>query len=246
MLTVESLRKSFGDSVALANCNISVAPGTALAVLGPNGSGKTVLAQLLTGVLVPDQGQVWVGDVSLASQPTVAKGRLGYVPSEPLAWPELTGLEFLHYTGALYGMTEQRRRTRINELLARFALQGIGHTYLHQYSRANQQKFALLAAVLPEPEVLVIDELYTGLDHSARGAARQLVQEHLDQDRSLVVCTNDLLLAEGIATVFVVLRDGEVIAHNTHKGLCEQAGLPVDATLAAVYGAILERTDAVS
>lgn len=239
MLTAESLHKSFGTTSALIDCNLSVAPGTVLAVLGPNGSGKTVLTQLLAGVLVPDQGTVWVGDVSLQQQPTLAKQRIGYVPGEPLAWPELTGLEFLHYIGALYGLTEQQRQVRINELLARFSMQGIGHTYMHHYSRANQQKLALLAAVLPEPTVLVLDELAIGLDLPSREAAVQLVQEHRERGGSVVLCTHDHDLAETIASVFLFLRDGKIVAHNTLPSLREQSELDPDTPLSFVYKRIV-------
>lgn len=241
MLTVEGLHKSFGTTKALQDCNLSVAPGTCLAVIGPNGSGKSVLAQLLAGVLVPDRGTVWVGDVSFVEHPVLAKERIGYVPGEPLAWPELTGLEFLHYVGALYGMTEQRRRVRINELLSRFSMHGIGHSFMHQYSRANQQKFALIAAVLPEPTVLVIDELAVGLDLFSQEAAVELVREHLDRTGSVVLCTHDHTLAEEIATVFLVLQEGRVLAHNTLPGLREEGVLEPDASLAYVYKMILER-----
>lgn len=242
MLTVEGLYKSFGATTALVDCNLSVAPGTALAVLGPNGSGKSVLTQLLSGVLVPDSGTVWIGDVSMEQQPTLAKQRIGYIPGEPLVWPELTGLEFLHYAGALYGLTEQRRRVRINELLARFSMQGVGQTYLHQYSRANQQKLALIAAVLPEPSVLIVDELMTGLDQSARVAAIQLMREHLDRDGSLVFATHDLVFAEELATVFLLLRNGQVLANNTLVSLREQVGVSGDTALSGVYTALLEQS----
>ncbi len=241
MLTVEGLQKSFGATTALVDCNLSVAPGTALAVLGPNGSGKSVLTQLLSGVLVPDSGTVWVGDVSLAQQPTLAKQRIGYIPSEPMVWPELTGLEFLHYTGALYGLTEQRRRVRINELMARFSMQGIGQTFLHQYSRANQQKLAIIAAVLPEPTVLVVDEPMVGLDQSARRAASQLVREHLDRDGSVVLSTHDLSLAQELATVFLLLREGQVYAHNTLPSLREQVAVSPEAPLSEVYTALYDQ-----
>ena len=240
MLTVEGLYKSFGTTQALQDCNLSVAPGTCLAVVGPNGSGKSVLAQLLAGVLVPDKGTIWVGDASYVEHPVLARQRIGYVPSEPLAWPELTGLEFLHYVGTLYGMTEQRRRVRISELLSRFSMQGIGHSYMHQYSRANQQKFALIAAVLPEPTVLIIDELTVGLDLFSREAAVELVREHLDRQGSVILCTHDHSLAEELASVFLVLQEGKVLAHNTLSGLYEGSALESDASLSQVYKMLLE------
>lgn len=241
MLTVEGIQKTFGETVAIADLNLSVAPGTTLAILGPNGSGKSVAAQLLSGVTPPDRGDVWIGDASLATRPRKAKQQLGYVPEAPDLVPHLSGLEYLHLVGSLYGMSETRRRARINDLFAQFGLQGIGHTYAKHYSRANRQKFAFMAALLPEPTVLILDEPLTALDLTSRQTATGFIEAHIKRGGVTVLCTHDLWLASQLASSFLVLARGNVVAHNTLVALRQQAECAAAADLPMVYQALLER-----
>ena len=188
MIRARGLEKRYGDKRVLRGVGFEVAPDGFLLVTGPNGSGKTTLLRLCAGLAVPTAGEL---DVPFE------RGRIGYIGHEPLVYRELTALENLDLYGRLYRVAERRERTGM--LLERFGLWEARHDRADSYSRGMMQRLALCRALLHDPDLLVLDEPYSGLDEE--GAA--LLDRELAEARSsaaFVVATHDPARIERLAS----------------------------------------------
>ena len=176
MISARGLGRSFGTKRVLRDLDLDVAARDLLVVTGPNGSGKSTLLALCAGLLVPTAGELEV---------EVDRSRIGYLAHEPLVYRELTALENLDLYGRLYRVPE--RRERIGMLLERYGLWGARRERVATFSRGMQQRLALCRALLHEPELVLLDEPYSGLDEE--GA------ELLDAELAALAGTRTLLLA---------------------------------------------------
>ena len=188
VIRARGVEKRYGDKRVLRGVGFDVAADGFMLVTGPNGSGKTTLLRLCAGLAIPSAGEL---DVA------VERGRIGYLAHEPLVYRELTALENLDLYGRLYRVPE--RRERIGMLLERFGLWDARHDRADSYSRGMLQRLALCRTLLHGPDLLVLDEPYSGLDDE--GAA--LLDRELEETRAhsaCVVATHDPLRIESFAT----------------------------------------------
>jgi ABC-type multidrug transport system ATPase subunit len=178
MIRARGLEKRFGEKDVLRGVDLDLPPGGFLLVTGRNGAGKSTLLRLLAGLLAPSGGELEVA---------VGRGRLGYVGHEPLLYRELTALENLELYGRLYRVAE--RKERIGMLLERYGLWEARHQRVSTYSRGMQQRLALCRATLHDPELLLLDEPFTGLDaDGAELLGRELAE--LAEARTIVVSSH--------------------------------------------------------
>jgi heme exporter protein A len=194
VIHARALEKRYGDKRILRGLDLDVGVHDFLLVTGPNGSGKTTLLRLCAGLAAPTRGQLEVG---------VERGRVGYLAHEPLVYRELTALENLDLYGRLYRVPE--RRERIGMLLERFGLWDVRHARAGSFSRGMLQRLALCRALLHEPELLILDEPYSGLDDegvllldrelSERAASGTFVVATHDPDRLAPIASARLALA---------------------------------------------------
>lgn len=241
ILSVEGLTKKFGDAAAIKDIDLSLRGGEVFALIGPNGSGKTTLVKTIAGLLRPNQGRIAVNGVDVVRDPAKAKAFVGYVPDEPSAWAGMTGEEFLHFIGALWGMEDWKARAaRVKELLAKFRLAGVEKGYFEDYSRGNKQKFTIMAALLHGPKLLLIDEPIVGLDPESAEIAKREFRAFADRGGAVLIVTHTLSVAEEIADVIGVLKEGELIAAAPFKELKRKAKVGAKADLGDVYRALAE------
>ena len=179
MIRARALEKRYGDKRILRGVELDVGAHDFLLVTGPNGSGKTTLLRLCAGLAAPTRGDLEIG---------VQRGRLGYVGHEPLVYRELTALENLELYGRLYRVPE--RRERIGMLLERFGLWEARHTRAGSFSRGMLQRLALSRALLHEPELLILDEPYSGLDDDGAALLDRELAVRVDE-AAFVVATHD-------------------------------------------------------
>lgn len=193
MITTRGLGRRFGSKRVLRDLDLEVRAGELLLVTGPNGSGKSTLLSLMAGLLAPTEGEIEVD---------LPRGGIGYLAHEPLVYKELSALENLDLYGRLYHVTE--RRETIGALLERFGLWEARHERVGSFSRGMQQRLALCRVLLHGPELLLLDEPYSGLDASARTLVDDVLAEAAGS-RTLVVASHEPEHVRPLATQALAL-----------------------------------------
>jgi heme exporter protein A len=188
VIRARGLEKRYGEKRILRGVELDVAAHDFLVVTGPNGSGKTTLLRLCAGLAAPSRGELEL---------TVPRGRIGYLAHEPLVYRELTALENLELYGRLYRVPERRERTGM--LLERFGLWEARHARAGSFSRGMLQRLALCRALLHEPELLLLDEPYSGLDDEGTQLLDRELGE-LAQESTFVVATHEPERLERLAS----------------------------------------------
>jgi len=238
MLKIKNLTKKFGNNPAVKDVSLEIKPGEIFSLIGPNGSGKTTIVKIIAGLLQPTAGLVTIGGFNITKEPVKAKALIGYIPDEPAIWSAMTGEEFLHLTGALYGMSEAERNRKLPELMAIFSLAGLAKGYFEEYSRGNKQKFAILAALLHQPKLLLIDEPIVGLDPLSAEIAKMQFVKFCRDGGAILLVTHTLAVAEEIANRIGVLKQGRLVAVGSLTQLRLQAKLQNSVSLEKVYRAL--------
>lgn len=241
MLKVEQFTKKFDSKTAVDEISFEIKEGEIYSLIGPNSSGKTTIVRSIVGLLAIDEGNISVAGKDITQFPIETKSVIGYIPDEPSIWSSMTGEEFLHFTGALYGMTKEEREKRITELLPVFSLEEIKDEYFEHYSRGNKQKFSIIAALLHNPKLLLVDEPIVGLDPESAAIAKKQFVQFAERGGAVLLVTHTLSVAQEIATRIGVMRAGKLLAEGTLSTLREKAKLGSAVNLDALYTALTKK-----
>jgi len=209
VLTFAHVCKSFGPVRALKDCSFSVAPGRMLGFLGPNGAGKTTAMRAVFGLVAVD-----TGEVSWKSRPIVAEDRLrfGYMPEERGLYPRMRVGEQLEYLGTLHGLTAGAARLAASAWLDRLGLPERADAKVEELSHGNQQRVQLAAALLHEPDLLVLDEPFAGLDPVAVQMLAQVLRGEAERGAAVLFSSHQLDLVEDICQEVAIIDHGHVVA----------------------------------
>jgi len=215
MIELENLSKVFGDLVAVDHVNVAIPPGEFFAFLGPNGAGKTTTIKMIVGLLRPTEGRVRLCGYDVQREPMAAKRVLSYVPDQPYLYDKLTGREFLHFVGAMYGMRRSETRRKVDELSETFGLAAFLDELGETYSHGMKQRVVISAALLHEPRVIVVDEPMVGLDPKGANILKRVLRERSRAGASIFMSTHTLALAEEVADRVGIIHKGRIIALGT-------------------------------
>lgn len=222
MIEVKKLVKRFGLKVILRGLDFDVKPGEFVALLGPNGAGKTTFLRILASLSRPSLGSVKVAGHSLPNESAKVRARLGVVSHLPLLYPDLTAEENLQFYARMYGITNYA--PRITEVLNMVGLEHRRRDLVRTFSRGMQQRLAIGRAILHDPEVVLFDEPYTGLDQDASEMLDDVLRSVAAKGRTVVMTSHDLVRAEELATRFDVLSRG-VIASSAARNELQNSNL---------------------
>jgi ABC-2 type transport system ATP-binding protein len=164
MIQLLNISKSFDGIYAVRNLSLSVEKGEIFGLAGPNGAGKTTTIRIMTGLLRPDEGTVTIGGYSITDEPLKAKAILGYVPDRAFLYEKLTAREFLKFIASLYDIEKQEALRRIEALTSVFGIRDIEDELIESFSQGTRQRLLFASALIHNPEVLLIDEPFMGLD----------------------------------------------------------------------------------
>jgi heme exporter protein A len=217
MITVKKLVKRFGLKAVLRGLDFEVQPGEFVALLGPNGAGKTTFLRILASLSRPSLGEVNVAGYRLPNEAAAVRARLGVVSHLPLLYGDLTAEENLRFYGRMYNISALE--ARITEVLEMVGLENRRRDLIRTYSRGMQQRLAIGRAVLHNPDVMLFDEPYTGLDQDASSMLDEVLKTVAAKGRTVVMTSHDLARAEGLATRFDILSRGVIAASATRKKL---------------------------
>ena len=240
MLEARGLSKSYGSVPAVRNISFCLIPGQVLGYLGPNGSGKSTTVKMLTGLLEPSQGHVLYGSQDIHTDLEAYRKRLGYVPEEANLYPYLTGEEYLEMVAMLRAMPEVRKRKTIRSLLQLFSLWPHRHVTLGSYSKGMRQRIILIAALMDNPDVLILDEPLSGLDVTSALIIKNLIQALSARGKTIFYCSHILEVVEKVCSHLIILRKGQVIAQGPTTEVREQIG---NSSLEGVFLQLVEERD---
>ena len=214
MLEARSLTKYYGPLPALRDASFIARPGQILGYLGPNGSGKSTTVRMLVGLMEPSNGEVlWKGRSIFEDLPGYRK-QLGYVPEEPFLYTHLTAPEYLRLVGGLRGVGDAVLETKIERFLELFGLEDDKYSTLSAFSKGMRQKVLLASALLHNPELIILDEPFSGLDVSAALMLRSVIRSLADEGRTILMSSHVIEVVEQMCTDVVILSDGNVVAHD--------------------------------
>lgn len=191
-------------------------------LLGSNGAGKTTTIRALVGLTRPTSGTVRVAGYDVWAEPVAAKRAFGYIPDRPYLYGKLSARELLRFIAQLYSVPNAE--AQIEQWLEVFRLTDFGNELLETYSHGMRQKVAIICAMLPDPQVLIVDEPMVGLDPHAAKQVRELFRGHADRGHTVLLTTHSLPLAEAVCDRLVVLDRGQVLGQGTMSDLRAQTG----------------------
>jgi ABC-2 type transport system ATP-binding protein len=210
MLHAKDLSKRYGGLLALERVNFHVAPGEIVGYLGPNGSGKSTTVNLVVGLLEPSAGHITLNGISVEEQPVEYKRQVGYVPEEPYLYTQLTAGEYLTLAGTLRGIPPAILQHKIDRLLRLFLLHDSRYAAMSAYSKGMRQRVLLAAALLHDPDLLVLDEPFSGLDVNAGLLLRTLLRMLAGEGRMIFFSTHRFDMVEKLCSRVIVLSSGRV------------------------------------
>ena len=210
VIAVRGLVKRFGIKTVLKGMDFQAEEGEFVALLGPNGAGKTTFLRILASLSRPSAGDVRVKGHRLPQQATAVRRRLGFVSHQPLLYGDLSGEENLRFYARLYSLPDANER--IAAVLNMVGMYRHRRDLVRTYSRGMQQRLAIARALLPDPDVLLLDEPYTGLDQDAAAMLDEILARVSTQKRTVVLTSHDLSKAALLASRFDVLARGKIAA----------------------------------
>ncbi len=217
MIIVKKLVKRFGLKTVLRGVDFEVQPGEFVALLGPNGAGKTTFLRIIASLSRPSLGDVRIAGYQLPNQAAEVRARLGVVSHLPLLYGDLTAEENLRFYARMYNISNYE--LRITEVLEMVGLETRRRDLVRTFSRGMQQRLAIGRAVLHDPDVMLFDEPYTGLDQDASSMLDDVLRTVAAQGRTVVMTSHDLARAEDLATRFDILSRGVIAASASRKEL---------------------------
>ena len=234
MIELKTLTKKYGDYTAVDDLNLFVRKGEIFGFIGPNGAGKTTTIKMIGGLLAPSSGSVTVAGIDIQQEPEKAKSKIGFIPDRPYLYEKLTGREFLRFTADLYGVPEDRFSKKALQNLEMFSLADWSNELIESYSHGMKQRLIMSAALLHDPEVIIVDEPMVGLDPVAIIMVKDLFKRLAQTGVTIFMSTHTLAVAEDICDRIGVINKGHLIASGTTAELRRKANVS-DAALERVF-----------
>ncbi len=211
MIQFKHATRSYGNRVAVERLDLAVSQGEVLALLGRNGAGKTTTLKMLVGLLRPNEGSVEVGPYNVVDHPREASRLIGYVPDQPYLYDKLSGREFLEFVAEMYGLTAAETRAAVDREAERFGLGEFLDRLAESYSHGMRQRTVFAAALIHQPDVLVVDEPMVGLDPHSIKLVKDLFREYVEQGKTVFMSTHMLNVAEEVADRVAVMKQGKLV-----------------------------------
>jgi ABC-2 type transport system ATP-binding protein len=237
MISTTELAKRFGSNVAVRDLDLIVESGELFGFLGPNGAGKTTTIRMLVGLLRPTRGTAAVAGHDVERNPLAVKRAVGYLAQTPFLYEQLTGREFLRFVGGLFGFTDKEIDQRSEKLLGLVDLSHKGDELIESYSGGMKHKIGLCAAMLHEPQVLILDEPLAGMDPYGARRVKRVLRDLCRKGVTIFMSTHILEVAERVCDRVGILNQGQLVAVGTTE---ELRSLAAKSSSARVSGTTLE------
>ncbi len=216
MIEVKNVTKSYGNNLpAVKDLSFTVQDGEIVGFIGPNGAGKTTSIRMMTGILRPDAGTIEVNGRRMAPDAIEAKRIIGYISDNPDMYIKLTGYEFIGFMSDIYGVSEEDRKKRTDYYAEQFGMKDVLGDQMSSYSHGMRQKAMVIAALVHEPAVWILDEPMIGLDPQSAFNLKRMMREHADKGNSVLFSTHVLEVAEKLCDKVIIISHGQKRFYGT-------------------------------
>ena len=215
MLNIEHLTKTYGDKKAVDDLSLHIRPGEVYGFIGHNGAGKTTTLKSCCGILQFDSGSIRIGGKSITDEPIACKQMLAYIPDNPDLYEFLSGVKYLNFVADVYGVSAAERESRILHYADMFDLTADLAQPVSAYSHGMKQKLAVIAALIHEPKLIMMDEPFVGLDPTAAHQLKTIMRGHCDRGGAIFFSTHVLEVAEKLCDKVAIIKNGRLVASGT-------------------------------
>ncbi len=245
MLELRGVGKLYSGIPAVRNVSFTARAGEVTGYLGPNGSGKSTTLKMITGLIEPSEGEILFNGEPIQRDPIRYRQRFGYVPEEPHLYTHLTGAEYLVMVGELRGLERRAMAEKVDGFLRLLGLYGDRYVPISSYSKGMRQKILLAAALLHNPDLILLDEPFSGLDVNSGLVLRGLIQQLAARGKAVLFSSHELDTVERVSSRVVILHKGKVVANDSIERL--RALMSLD-TLEGIFSqlAIEQNTEAIT
>ncbi|MFP4383685.1 MAG: ABC transporter ATP-binding protein [Spirochaetia bacterium] len=225
MIEFINLNKSYdnGRVQAVKNLNFKVNQGEIFGFLGPNGAGKTTTIKMIVGLLKPDSGSILLNGIDNRKDPLSAKRTYGYVPDEPILYEKMTGAKYLSFIADIFEVPDTDREI-IKDLAAEFEMTEALNEVISAYSHGMRQKITLMAALIHQPEIFILDEPIVGLDPRSSFVLKERMKKYTEMGKTVFFSTHVMEVAERLCDRVGIINKGEIIALGPFEELRQKAG----------------------
>ena len=218
LINATNLKKSFDKFIAVDNIDLSVSRGEVVGFLGPNGAGKSTTMKMLTGFLEPDNGEIFINNINLKSDPLKAKEYIGYLPEGAPSYSDMIVADFLSFIGKMRGLNNNSLSNRLEEMANQINLKEMWNRPIETLSKGFKRRVGIAQALIHDPDILILDEPTDGLDPNQKHEMRNLIKR-ISTNKAIVISTHILEEVEAVCSRAVIIANGKLLANDTPKNL---------------------------
>ncbi len=221
VLDVKNIRKSFAEVHAVKDVSFSIETDKIYGLLGPNGAGKTTTIRMIMNIIMPDRGRISIFNQSMND---ALKSKIGYLPEERGVYPKMKLLDFLKFLGELHDMPVHQAKSQAEYWLKRFDLLPMAESKVQELSKGNQQKVQLIGSFLHDPELLILDEPFSGLDPVNVDLVKEIILEFKKQGKAIILSTHMMDAAEKICDHVIMIDKGRKVLDGALDDIQQEYG----------------------
>ena len=215
MLKINHFTKTYGDKKAVDDLTLHIHAGEVYGFIGHNGAGKTTTLKSVAGILQFDGGEILVDGVSIKADPLACKKKMAYIPDNPDLYDFMTGIQYLNFVADIFGVNTQERTQRINQLAEAFELTASLNQSIGSYSHGMKQKLAIISAWVHQPELILMDEPFVGLDPKASHILKEMMRDVCSRGGAIFFSTHVLEVAEKLCDKVAIIKGGRLVRSGT-------------------------------
>ena len=224
MLKIENLTKTYGHKKAVDDLSLHIESGSIYGFIGHNGAGKTTTLKAIVGIMNFDSGDIYIDGKSIKKDALACKKIMAYIPDNPDLYEYLTGIKYLNFICDVYGVDQEKRTERIKKYSDMFELSDSLGEVISAYSHGMKQKLAIIAALIHEPKLIIMDEPFVGLDPKATHLLKQLMRQMCDQGAAIFFSTHVLEVAEKLCDKIAIIKAGKlIVSGNTQDVIGDES-----------------------
>lgn len=215
MLRIEHLTKKYGAKTAVDDLSLHIQKGEIYGFIGHNGAGKTTTIKACCGIHRFDEEEIYIDGTSIRTNPLACKKKLAYIPDNPDLYEFMTGIKYLNFIADMYRVPTEARSSRIHEYAEKFELTDALGDSVSSYSHGMKQKLAVISAWIHEPQLIIMDEPFVGLDPKASHLLKEMMREHCSRGGAIFFSTHVLEVAEKLCDKIAIIKGGRLVISGT-------------------------------